>query len=66
MTEDKTFVGLDGDFHWIDWCGEGPLAHFAHATGLNARTYTPLAERLNGSLHMMGMDDRGHGKHASL
>ena len=59
--EDKTFKGKDGTFHFIDWGGGGPLAHFSHATGLCAGTYTPLAERLKSHLKIIGMDDRGHG-----
>jgi pimeloyl-ACP methyl ester carboxylesterase len=59
--EDHTFQGTDGKFHFVDWGGKGPLAHFAHATGLCAGTYTPLAERLTPYLKILGMDDRGHG-----
>lgn len=52
----------DGEaFHYIDWGGEGPVAHIAHATGFCAATYTPLAERLRPYLKILGMDDRGHG-----
>lgn len=58
---DYTFEGKDGPFHYIDWDGSGPMAHFSHATGLCAGTYTPLAERLRPHLKMLGMDDRGHG-----
>ncbi|MBT8331433.1 MAG: alpha/beta hydrolase [Deltaproteobacteria bacterium] len=59
--KDHTFEGKDGPFHYIDWGGNGPLAHFAHATGLCAGTYTPLVERLRARLKIVGMDDRGHG-----
>jgi len=59
--QDHTFQGTDGKFHFVDWGGSGPLAHFAHATGLCAGTYTPLAERLTPYLKILGMDDRGHG-----
>jgi pimeloyl-ACP methyl ester carboxylesterase len=59
--DDCTFEGTDGLFHYIDWGGNGPLAHFSHATGLCAGTYTPLAERLRPHLKIVGMDDRGHG-----
>ncbi len=38
------------------------MAHFSHATGLCAGVYTPFARRLAGALHVIGMDDRGHGK----
>lgn len=59
--KDCTFRGKDGPFHYIDWGGSGPLAHFSHATGLCAGAYTPLAERLRPHLKILGMDDRGHG-----
>jgi len=59
---DHTFQGSDGEFHYIDWGGSGPIAHFAHATGLCAGVYTPLANRLNSGLKFLGLDDRGHGK----
>ena len=62
MKRDRTFDGKDGAFHYIDWGGSGPLAHFAHATGLCAHSYTPLVNRLTHRLRMIGMDDRGHGK----
>jgi hypothetical protein len=47
--QDHTFQGTDGKFHFADWGGKGPLAHFSHASGLCAGTYTPLAERLTPS-----------------
>jgi pimeloyl-ACP methyl ester carboxylesterase len=59
---DYTFQGSDGEFHYIDWGGCGPIAHFAHATGLCAGVYTPLADRLRSHLKVYGLDDRGHGK----
>jgi pimeloyl-ACP methyl ester carboxylesterase len=59
---DHTFNAPDGDFHFIDWGGSGPLAHIAHATGLCAGVYTPLAQRLEARLKILGLDDRGHGK----
>ncbi len=62
MRQDHTFKTPDGDFHYIDWGGAGPLGYFAHATGFCAGVYTPLAERLLQQLRVMGMDDRGHGK----
>ena len=57
----KKFSGPDGDFHWIDWGGFGPLLHLSHATGFCAGVYTPLAERLLVDFRIIGMDDRGHG-----
>jgi pimeloyl-ACP methyl ester carboxylesterase len=60
--KDCSFKTADGEFHYIDWGGEGPVSHFAHATGLCAGVYTPLAERLASRLKIFGMDDRGHGK----
>jgi pimeloyl-ACP methyl ester carboxylesterase len=59
---DHTFQRPDGEFHYIDWGGSGPIAHFAHATGLCAGVYTPLADRLNSRLKILGLDDRGHGR----
>lgn len=59
--QNYTFEGKDGAFHYIDWGGSGPVAHFAHATGLCAGTYTSLAEKLRPHLRILGMDDRGHG-----
>ncbi|MGD8740047.1 MAG: alpha/beta fold hydrolase, partial [Desulfobacterales bacterium] len=58
---DHIFKRSNGDFHYIDWGGAGPLAHFSHATGFCAGMYTPLAERLKSFLKVLGMDDRGHG-----
>ncbi len=60
--QDHIFQGTDGDFHYIDWGGPGPIAHFAHATGLCAGSYDPLVARLKPSLRVFGMDDRGHGR----
>jgi pimeloyl-ACP methyl ester carboxylesterase len=60
--QNQTFKGLDGNFNFIDWGGNGPTAHFSHATGLCAGAYTPLAQKLRSRLKMVGMDDRGHGK----
>lgn len=37
------------------------MVHVSHATGFCAGVYTPLAERLVPYLHVVGMDDRGHG-----
>ena len=60
--QDHIFQGADGEFHFVDWGGSGPLAHFSHATGLCAGTYSPLADKLTAQLRVFGMDDRGHGR----
>ncbi len=62
MRRDREFKGEDGNFHFIDWGGPGPLAHFSHATGFCAGAYTPFAQRLARHLRIVGIDDRGHGK----
>ena len=62
MIQDHMIEGADGAFHYIEWGGNGPPAHFAHATGFCAGLYTPLAERLRQRLRVVGMDDRGHGR----
>jgi len=59
---ERFFEAPDGAFHYLDWGGEGPLAHFSHATGLCASTYTPLVKLLCRHLKVVGMDDRGHGR----
>jgi pimeloyl-ACP methyl ester carboxylesterase len=61
MQIDNTFVAPDGDFHYVNWGGEGPLAHISHATGFCAGMYGPLAQRLGLRIRVTGMDDRGHG-----
>lgn len=62
MDEDRWFSGPDGQFHYLDWGGEGPLLHIAHATGYCAGVYAPLARRLTPALRVIGLDDRGHGR----
>jgi len=59
---DRSFSRPEGNFHYLDWGGTGPLAHFAHATGLCAGVYSPLMELLKARLAIRGLDDRGHGK----
>ncbi len=59
---DCTFRQAGGEFHYIDWGGTGPLAHVAHATGLCAGVYSPLARLLRSRLQILGIDDRGHGQ----
>jgi pimeloyl-ACP methyl ester carboxylesterase len=60
--KDCNFQASDGEFHYIDWGGNGPVSHFSHATGLCAGVYTPLADKLKSRLKIFGMDDRGHGR----
>jgi pimeloyl-ACP methyl ester carboxylesterase len=62
LPTDHLFPGVAGDFHYLDWGGQGPLLHLSHATGYCAGVYTPLAERLTSRLKVLGLDDRGHGK----
>jgi len=59
--QSKILKRSDGNFHFLDWGGAGPLTHFSHATGLCAGVYTPLAQKLRSHLNLIGMDDRGHG-----
>jgi len=60
--QDHMFQATDGNFHFVDWGGSGPFAHFSHATGLCAGTYSPLVEKLTPYMRVCGMDDRGHGR----
>ncbi len=64
--KDHWFKGSKGDFHYIDWGGNGPLLHISHATGLCAGLYSPFAEKLRRHFHVIGMDDRGHGQTRAL
>lgn len=59
--ESGLFRGRDGDFSFVRWGGRGPLAVLAHASGLTAGTYGPLAARLTARLRPVGLDARGHG-----
>lgn len=54
-----------GDFSYLHRPAEGtPRArvHFAHATGFHAGTYRSLFERLDPSLEVFALDQRGHGR----
>jgi pimeloyl-ACP methyl ester carboxylesterase len=62
MISDHYHDGPGGKFHVIDWGRSGPLAHLAHATGLCAAIYSPFVRLLGRQMHVVGMDDRGHGK----
>jgi pimeloyl-ACP methyl ester carboxylesterase len=45
----------------LDWSGDGPFLHFAHATGFNAETYRGLLSPLAGPMRVTASDLRGHG-----
>lgn len=51
----------DGDVSVLEWPGNGPLLHFAHANGFNAETYRVLLSPLAGKFHVVASDARGHG-----
>jgi len=63
MTEPfrRTLELPDGNVSCLDWAGDGPPLHFAHATGFNAETYRGLLSPLAGRLHVVASDLRGHG-----
>ncbi|WP_179953442.1 alpha/beta fold hydrolase [Desulfobotulus mexicanus] len=54
-----------GPLHYIDWGGEGPMAHLLHANGFCAGTYDPLIRLMSEKLHVIGSDVRGHGSSLS-
>jgi pimeloyl-ACP methyl ester carboxylesterase len=62
MFVQKFLDARDGKFSYLDWGGDGPAAHIAHATGFCAGSYTPLAQLLVSRLKVVGMDYRGHGQ----
>jgi pimeloyl-ACP methyl ester carboxylesterase len=51
----------DGAVSYLEWEGDGPALHFAHANGFNAQTYSTLLEPLAGAFHLYASDLRGHG-----
>ena len=62
MPVQRFFEAPDGTFSYLDWGGDGPLTHIAHATGFCAGVYDPLAQMLATRLGVVGMDNRGHGR----
>ena len=50
-----------GKLHYLDWGGSGRPAHFLHANGFCAGTYSPLIRHLRDDLHFVASDVRGHG-----
>ena len=44
-----------------DWGGDGPPLLFAHATGLHAHVWVPLAQRLRAHFHCYAIDARAQG-----
>lgn len=63
----SAFVDLPGRrLHVLEWIARGPAAHFQHASGLCAGTYTPFLAYLAGQLHLIASDFRGHGDSAAL
>jgi pimeloyl-ACP methyl ester carboxylesterase len=51
----------DGAVSYLEWDGDGPALHFAHANGFNALTYRTLLEPLSATFHLYASDLRGHG-----
>jgi len=60
--QNHSFESNDGSFHYIDWGGDGPITHIAHATGLCSAAYTAIANMLRPHLNIKGLDFRGHGR----
>ena len=50
-----------GRTHFLDFGGSGIEAHFLHANGFCAGTYTPFIKFLAGELRVVASDVRGHG-----
>lgn len=57
----KKMTLADGEVSYLEWEGNGPLLHFAHATGFNAEVYKRLLTPLQGGFHVTAADQRGHG-----
>lgn len=61
----KPFKTRDGNsLQLLHWGGETAqeTLHWAHATGFNAKTYTPLLRELQGHFNVYSWDMRGHGE----
>jgi len=43
---------------YVDWGGQGPLLHFAHANGFPPGTYRRFIQPLTGQFHVLGMECR--------
>lgn len=48
----------NGTEPWIDWGGEGPALHFAHANGFPPRCYGPLLEPLKNDFRIYSWEAR--------
>src|SRR5208282_3707008 len=57
----KTLPMPEGEISCLEWEGDGPLLHFAHATGFNAETYRGLLAPLTDRFRVAASDQRGHG-----
>jgi pimeloyl-ACP methyl ester carboxylesterase len=57
----RTLSLPQGGVSHLDWYGDGPFLHFAHATGFNAETYRGLLTPLAGRMRISASDLRGHG-----
>lgn len=57
-----SFLTNDGvTIQTYDWGGDGPPLLFAHATGLHAHVWLPLAQRLRANFHCYAIDARAQG-----
>jgi len=43
---------------YLDWGGQGPVLHFAHANGFPPGTYSSFVARLTDRFHVLGMEAR--------
>ena len=57
----KSAALTDGAVSYLEWDGDGPALHFAHANGFNALTYRTLLQPLSDRLLLYASDLRGHG-----
>jgi len=46
------------DSAWIDWGGDGPALHLAHANGFPAGSYRSLIKQLTPSFHVLSLEAR--------
>jgi pimeloyl-ACP methyl ester carboxylesterase len=66
IPRDKYIQLKNGAFHYMEWETGGLPAHFLHANGMCAGTYTPFIKLLSRDLHVIASDIRGHGDSARI
>lgn len=57
----RTLEVANGRFHLLEWNAEGPPVLLLHGFNQTAHSWEELAERASDELHLIALDQRGHG-----